>query len=71
PPNPFPEPLDSQVELKKVRKKLKLVITGPLTPELVDEIKKQFPVPGPVEELLRKAMEEKPADNSDDDGTAE
>ena len=71
PPGPFPEPLVSQVELKKVRKKLKLVITGPLTPELVDEIKKQFPVPGPVEELLRKAMEEKPTDNGDDDGTAE
>jgi CRISPR-associated protein Csb1 len=71
PPNAFPESLVSQVELKKVRKKLRLVITGPLTPELADEIKKQFPVPGPVEELLRKAMEEKPDDNGDDDGSAE
>lgn len=70
PPGPFPEPLVAQVELKKVRKKLKLVITGPLTPELADEIKKQFPVPGPVEELLRKKMEETTA-GDEDDGAAD
>ncbi len=71
PPGPFPEPLVSQVELKKVRKKLKLVITGPLTLELAEEIKKHFPAPGPVEELLRKAMEETPDNDGEDEEAAD
>lgn len=71
PPGPFPEPLVSRAKTKKSGRKLKLLITGPLTPELADEIKKQFPNPGPVEELLRKAMEQTAAEDGEDDGSAE
>lgn len=70
-PNAFPESLTSQVELKKGRHK-KLLIKGLLTPELADEIKKQFSNPAPVEELLRKKLEETTAEEVDeDDGSAD
>jgi CRISPR-associated protein Csb1 len=68
-PDGFPEPLASQVELKKARKKVKLVITGPLTQELAEEITKQFPDPGPAEELLRKVMEKTLAEEGEGDGS--
>ena len=63
----FPELLVSRVEVKKVRKKLKLVIKGELTDDLIEDIKKQFPDPTRIEELLRKQQGSKKDEQAEED----